>query len=88
LKKEYELALKKLPVGALVAKTIKGHCYYYLAKRVGKKIKYDYVGRGSDALKSKYAEAKKLRAKYINLLSRVKKQISFLRSAVRGKEEI
>jgi len=31
---------------------------------------------------------KKLRAKYRNLLSQVKKQIKFLRNALRGKESV
>ena len=37
---------------------------------------------------SAYEEAKKLRAKYRNLLSQVKKQIKYLRGALRGKESI
>ena len=36
----------------------------------------------------KYEEAKKLRAKYRNLLSQVKKQIKFLKGTLRGKEAI
>ena len=36
----------------------------------------------------KYKEAKLLRAKYRKLLSRVKKQIKFLRGALRGKEPV
>ncbi|OGB89509.1 hypothetical protein A2625_01155 [candidate division WOR-1 bacterium RIFCSPHIGHO2_01_FULL_53_15] len=88
LKQEYERALKKLPQGALVSKTINGHKYYYLVRRAGRKVKYEYKGKVSGAVKRKYEEAKKLRAKYIGLLARVKKQIAFLRSALRGKEEI
>ena len=45
LKKQYEKELKKIPEGVLVCKVIKGHKYYYLAKREGKKVKYFYKGK-------------------------------------------
>ncbi|MBU0687323.1 MAG: hypothetical protein KKB81_05675 [Candidatus Margulisbacteria bacterium] len=88
MKKEYELALKKLPKGALVSRMVKGHKYYYLAAREGKKVKYKYLGKIADAEKNKYMEAKIMRAKYKNLLSKVKKQIQFLKRSLRGKEEV
>ena len=88
MKKEYEAALKKLPEGCLSVKKIRGHEYCYLVKRVGKKVKYIYKGKMSQEEKKKFEEAKVLRAKYRNLLSQVKKQIKFLRSALRGKEAI
>jgi len=88
MKKEYENALRKLPQGCLAIRKIRNHKYYYLVKRVGKKVKYIYKGKISDSEKKKYEEAKKLRAKYRNLLSQVKKQIKFLRSSLRGKEAV
>jgi len=88
MKKEYEQALIRLPQGCLAVKKIRGHEYYYLAKRIGKKVKYIYKGKISDKEKKKYDEAKLLRAKYRKLLSQVKKQIRFLRSSLRGKEAI
>lgn len=88
MRKEYEEALRKLPKGCLVAKKIKGYKYYYLVKRVGKKVKYIYKGKVSEEEKRKYEEAKMLRAKYRKLLSQVKKQIKFLRSSLRGKEAV
>lgn len=88
MKKEYEAALKKLPEGCISVKKIRGHEYCYLVKRVGKKVKYIYKGKMSQEEKKKFEEAKVLRAKYRNLLSQVKKQIKFLRSALRGKEAI
>ena len=42
----------------------------------------------SDALVEEYARAKELRAKYRKLLSQVKKQIKFLKGALRGQESI
>ena len=88
MKKDYEQALAKLPRGALVQKIIKGNKYYYLAERVGRRVRYHYKGKMPEAEQKKYAEAKKMRAKYSRLLSQVKKQIAFLRSSLRGKEEV
>ncbi|MDP3024030.1 MAG: hypothetical protein Q8O10_00665 [candidate division Zixibacteria bacterium] len=88
MKKEYEQALKNLPQGCLAVREIRGHKYYYLVRRIGKKIKYIYKGKMSEEEKKKYSEAKELRAKYRKLLSQVKKQIRFLRSSLRGKEAI
>ena len=88
MKREYEEALKKLPQGCLSAKKIGHRKYYYLVKRVGRKVKYFYKGKISEQEKKRYEEAKRLRAKYRHLLSQVKKQIRFLKGALRGKEAI
>lgn len=88
MKREYEKALRKLPQGCLSAKIIRGHEYYYLVKRVGDKVRYDYKGKVSEKEKKKYKDAKLMRAKYRKLLSQVKKQVRFLRSSLRGKEAI
>ena len=88
MKKEYEKALQRLPKGCIAVRKIKGHEYYYLVKRVSKKVKYIYKGKMPAEEIKKFKEAKILRAKYRKLLSRVKKQIKFLRSSLRGKEAI
>lgn len=88
MKKEYEIALRKLPKGCIAIKRIGGHEYCYLVKRIGKKVKYIYKGKLHVNDIKRYNEAKQLRAKYRKLLSRVKKQIKFLRSSLRGKEAI
>ena len=43
MKKEYEHALKNLPKGCLAVRKIKAREYYYLVKRIGKKVKYIYI---------------------------------------------
>ena len=88
MKRQYESALKKLPKGSLALRNIGGHDYYYLVQRQGKKVKYAYRGKLPKKEIEKYEEAKKLRAKYRNLLSQVKKQIKFLKGTLRGKEAI
>ncbi len=88
MKKEYEEALRRLLQGCLAKRKIKGHDYFYLVKRVDKKVKYIYKGKVSEEEIKKYEEAKVMRAKYRNLLSQVKKQIRFLRGSLRGKEAV
>ena len=88
MEKGYKSALGKLPQGCLAMREIRGRAYYYLVRRNGKKVKYVYKGKVSKEEKSKYENAKNMRAKYRHLLSQVKRQIRFLRSALRGKEPV
>jgi hypothetical protein len=86
MKKQYEKALQEFPKGSLVEKKIRGHKYYYLAVREGKKVKFVYKGKISEEEIKRYMEVKKLRAKYRKLLSQLNKQIAFLKKALNGKE--
>ncbi len=86
MKEEYEKALASLPKGALVKKKIKGHSYYYLIRREGKKVKFEYKGKLSPEEIKKYEEAKILRSKYRKMLSQVNRQISFLKKVLNGKK--
>lgn len=88
MKKEYEMALANLPKGCLAVRNIRGHMYYYLAQRVGKKVKHVYKGKISEEEIKKYEEVKVLRSKYRKLLAQVKKQVKFLKGALRGKEAV
>lgn len=89
MQKNYEREIAKLPKGALIKKNVKGHSYYYLVVRNEGKVQFIYKGRHvSDNEIKKYQEAKQYRAKYRSLLSEVKKQIKFLRSALRGKKSV
>ena len=88
MKKDYERELAKLPKGSLVKKKIKGHEYYYLIIREKGKVRFIYKGKLSDEEIEKYKQAKEYRAKYRRLLSQIKKQIKFLKGALRGKEPV
>ena len=88
MKADYEKELSKLPVGSLSRRKIKGRHYYYLIYRDCGKVKSDYKGKVSEKIIKKYSDAKQYRAKYRHLLSRVKKEIKFLKGALRGKEPI
>lgn len=84
----YERELAALPKGSLARRRIAGHIYYYLIYREAGKVRSVYRGKVSQVELKKYREAKKYRAKYRRLLSRVKKQVRFLKGALRGKEPI
>ena len=88
LEKQYKNAIKNLPIGALMAKERAGRKYYYLQVREGKKINWIYKGKVSKTEIEKYEKAKKMRKKYRNLLSAVKKQVKYLNGALRGKASI
>ena len=85
LKQAYEAALNSLPKGCLVTKHLKGHKYYYLAKREGRRVRYIYKGKISQGEINIYKQAKKYRAKYRKLLSQVKRKIKHLRGKGIGK---
>ena len=88
MKRSFERELAKLPKGSLIKKKIKGHEYYYLLLRQNGKVKFIYKGKLSDDEVKKFKEVKEYRAKYRKSLSKIKKQIKFLRSALRGKESV
>lgn len=88
MKESYERELKKLPRGGSVVKRINGHPYLYVVKRAGGKLRYDYKGRLSGKESQKQSLAKEKRVRYRHLLSRVKRQIRYLKGALRGKEAI
>ena len=88
MKKNYERELAKLSQGSLIKKKINANEYYYLVVREKGKVRFIYKGKLSDREIKKYKEAKEYRAKYRKLLSQVKKQIKFLRSALRGKQAV
>ena len=87
--RDYERASARLPRGCLVKKVIRGRCYYYLAYREKDRVRFKYLGREVDDQKiAKYAEAKRLRAQYRRLLAAVRKQVRFLRKALRANQAV
>jgi len=88
MQKNYERELAKLPRGSLVRRMIKGRAYYYLIFREAGQFRSLYRGKVSAEEIEKYRHAKEFRAKYRHLLSRVKKEVRFMRSALRGKEQV
>lgn len=89
MKKRFEQELASLPRGSLVKRKIKGREYYYLIYRDKGRFRADYVGPSVPEKKlAAYRQAKELRAKYRNALSKLKKQIRYLGGTLRGKEDV
>ena len=88
MKKAYERELKNLPPGNVSVKKIRGNYYAYKVKREGERVKFEYKGKVSEEHWKKHHAAKEMRAKYRSLLSQSKKQIRYLKGALRGKEAI
>jgi hypothetical protein len=85
MQKTYERELARLPTGSLVKKRIKGHEYWYLQIRQEGRVRFIYKGKLSAKAVERYQQAKQYRATYRRLLSETKRQIKFLRTALRGK---
>jgi len=88
MKRAYERAIEKLPPGNVTIKKIRGNFYAYKVEREGEKVKFEYKGKASEEAWKKHHDAKEARVKYRSLLSQSKKQIRYLKGALRGKEAI
>lgn len=89
LKKNYEAEILSHPGGSLVKKKLKGHEYYYLAHRVGRKVKFDYKGKVlSQDFMAQFEKEKKLRKKYKGMVRQLNQRIKYLRRVLRGKEDV
>lgn len=89
MKKHYEKALKRYPGGSFLQKKIRGHKYYYLAIRDGKKVRFIYKGKKlSKHDIAELAKSKKMREKYKRLIQKLNKQIKYLRKSLHGKEDV
>ncbi len=88
MQERYEQELSKLPKGSLVKRRIKGHDYYYLVYREDGKVRSIYQGKPDAEEIARSRAAQNQRAKYRKLLSKVKRQVRFLRGILRGKEPI
>lgn len=89
MERDYGRALAELPRGSLVRKIIGKQAYYYLAFREGSHVRFLYKGRKVSKQEiAKLREAKRLRVQYRSLRSDVRKQIRFLRRALRVKQAV
>ena len=89
MKKNYEKALNSHLGGCFVQKEIRGHKYYYLAIRDGKKVRFIYKGKSiSKDEMAKLEKSKRLRKKYKKLIQKLDRQIKYLRKSLRGKEDV
>lgn len=78
----YRDALRSLPQGSLVEKKINGRSYFYLARRAGGRVRFEYKGKLGPGERSRYEEAKKKRAMYRRLLADLNAQAVYLKRAL------
>ncbi|MDD5496222.1 MAG: hypothetical protein PHP46_03870 [Candidatus Omnitrophica bacterium] len=89
LKKRYEEELKSHPGGSLILKKIRGHSYYYLAFREGKRVRFIYKGKQlRKEFLEEFRKSKQLRLKYKQMIKQLSSRIKYLRKALRGKENV
>ena len=88
MQERYEQELSRLPKGSLVKRRIRGHDYCYLVYREDGKVRSIYQGKPDPREVARYRAVKDQRAKYRKLLSKVKRQVKFLRGVLRGREPI
>lgn len=87
MERDYRRELARLPRGSVVKKVIRGHVYFYVAFREKERVRFLYKGREMDAKEvAKYHDAKRYRVQYRSLLSDARKQIKFLRKALRARQ--
>jgi len=87
--KRYEQELKKYPGGSFIQKEIRGHKYYYLAIREGKKVHFIYKGKSlSKQDKATLEKSRRMRKKTKAFIQKLKKRIIYIEKTLRGKEDI
>ncbi|HAJ80645.1 MAG TPA: hypothetical protein DCO75_12840 [Fibrobacteres bacterium] len=85
-KNAYEAAIKREKQGAPQIKRVGNKDYLYLARRLGEKIKFHYVGRVEDKNTRAIFESVKNRREYEGLLKGVKNDIKEVKKALRGRK--
>jgi hypothetical protein len=89
MERDYQREAAKLPRGSLVKKIVRGRPYYYLAAREKGRVRFRYLGRKLEPREiARFQEAKKLRVRYRSLLAQVRRQIRFMRKALRAKQSV
>ena len=83
MKNVYQERLKQYPVGSFQKKKIKGHYYFYLVHRNGKKVIYKYVGKKiSKEDRLKLNKSIQNNHRYRKQIVKLNKQIRFLKKTL------
>lgn len=85
-KAAYEAAIAKEEQGAPQIKRVGNKDYLYLARRVGKKVKFSYVGHLDEHSSRSVLDSVKMRREYEVLLRGIKKDLKEVRKALRGRK--
>ena len=81
----YKQKIEEASKGSISVKERGGKRYLYLARREGKKVVFDYVGRDLPEVRDKLEERIRLRRDYQVKLRQVKENIKEVKGALRGK---
>lgn len=86
LSDKYAQDISRLPVGSVSIKEISGHKYAYRARRKGKRVFFEYVGKASDPevrnLQADIKKRKEIEAKQ----KLIKKDLKELERAIGGRK--
>ena len=85
-KQAYQAAIEREEQGAPQIKRVGYKDYLYFARRIGKKIKFRYIGHADDPKSLKVLESVKRRREYEELLKGVNKDLKEVRKALRGRK--
>lgn len=88
MERDYQRELARLPRGSLVRKVVRGRSYYYLAAREDGRVRFRYLRQPDVATIERYEAAKRSRAQYRKLLADVRRQVRFMRRALRAKQAV
>ena len=81
----YKEKIEKIPRGSISAKERGGNRYIYLARREGKKVIFDYVGKDVPEIRDALNENIRPRKEYQAKLRQVRENIKVVKRALRGK---
>ena len=87
----YEQELNQLPLGSLNRKKINSKHYYYIQHREGDRVFSEYLGSAAKIPQDevdRWNKIKRKRKNYRHSISKLKRQIKFLKGVLRGKEPI
>ena len=78
----YAQAIRSLPRGSMVSRSIKGRKYFYIAFWKDGKVRYEYKGRVAPEEYRRYVEASAKKARYRKLMADLRARIVFIRRAL------
>jgi hypothetical protein len=89
LKESYNKELMKNPGGSIVEKKIRGHKYYYVAFREGRRVRFIYKGKAlTREVLVEFEKSKRLRRKHKEMVRQLTVRIKYLRKVLHGKEDV
>lgn len=86
LMEKYRQEASRLPVGSVSIKEIRGHKYAYIARRIGGRISFQYIGKASSPEAARIVAAIQKRKEYESKMKSLRKDIKELERALDGRK--